>query len=128
MGLLSKLTGAPDKKITQTGLLGRGIITEVRPTGTTIESGNSLPQRVCLFTVEVSLDRKEPYLATCKQRFPEIELPRIQPGFTTVAVRANPDDLTQIVLDLGTEPPRPGCTSPPGRWRTISRASTPSWA
>jgi hypothetical protein len=105
MGLLSKMTGAPDKKILQTGLLGRGIITEVRPTGTTIQSGGSLPQRVCLFTVEVSLDRREPYMATCKQRFSEISLARIQPGFTTVAVRANPDDLSQIVLDFETEPP-----------------------
>jgi|SRR5215472_10345167 len=105
MGLLNKITGAPDKKIMQSGLLGRGIITEVVPTGTTIESGGSLPQRVCVFTVEVSLDRREPYMATCKQRFPEIGLARIQPGFTTVAVRANPVDLTQIVLDFNTEPP-----------------------
>ena len=105
MGILNKITGGPDKKLLQTGLLGRGIITEVRPTGTTIESGGSLPQRVCLFTVEVSLDRREPYMATCKQRFPEIALARIQPGFTTVAVRANPVDLTQIVLDFNTEPP-----------------------
>jgi hypothetical protein len=77
----------------------------VRPTGTTFQSGNGLVQRVCLFTVEVSLDRRDPYMATCKQRFPEIELARINPGNTTVAVRANPADLTQIVLDLATEPP-----------------------
>jgi hypothetical protein len=105
MGILNKITGGPDKKLLQTGLLGRGIITEVRPTGTTFQSGNGLVQRVCLFTVEVSLDNRAPYMATCKQRFPEIELARIQPGNTTVAVRANPDDLAQIVLDLATEPP-----------------------
>ena len=105
MGLLNKITGGPDKKLLETGLLGRGIITEVRPTGTTFQSGNGLVQRVCLFTVEVSLDRKPPYMATCKQRFPEIEIARIDPGNTTVAVRANPDDLTQIVLDLATDPP-----------------------
>ena len=105
MGILRKITGAPDKKLLETGLLGRGIITEVRPTGTTFQSGNGLVQRVCLFTVEVSLDRRDPYMATCKQRFPEIEIARIQPGNTTVAVRADPDDLTQIVLDLATDPP-----------------------
>jgi hypothetical protein len=105
MGFLSKFTGAPDKKIMQSGLIGRGIITEVRPTGTTIEAGGSMVQRVCVFTVEVSLDNKAPYMATCKQRFPEIALARIQPGLTTVAVRANADDLTQIVLDFNTEPP-----------------------
>jgi hypothetical protein len=105
MGILSKFTGAPDKKLLQTGLLGRAIITDVTLTGTTIQSGNGLNQRVCLFTVEVSLDRKAPYTATCKQRIPEIQIPRIQLGNTTVTVRANPDDLTQIALDFATEPP-----------------------
>jgi hypothetical protein len=105
MGLLSKITGGADKKLLQAGLLGRGIITEVKPTGTTIQAGNGLTQRVCVFTVEVSLDDRPPYMASCKQRFPEIELARIQPGNTTVAVRANPADLTQIALDLATDPP-----------------------
>src|SRR6202007_2739572 len=105
MGLLSKITGGPDKKLLETGLLGRGIITDVRPTGTTLEVGNGLVQRVCVFTVEVSLDRKAPYTATCKQRIPELQLPQIQPGNTTVAVRANPADPAQIALDFATEPP-----------------------
>jgi len=105
MGLLRKITGGPDKKLLETGLLGRGIITEVKPTGTTLQSGNGLVQRVCVFTVEVSLDCKPPYMATCKQRFPEIELARIQPGNTTLAVRVNPDDPDQIVLDFSAEPP-----------------------
>ncbi len=105
MGILSKLTGGPDKKLLATGLLGRGIIIDVQLTGTTIQSGNGLVQRVCLFTVEVSLDGRDPYTAMCKQRMPEIQLPMIQPGNTTVAVRANPDELTQIALDFTTEPP-----------------------
>ena len=105
MGLLSKITGGPDKKLLETGLLGRGIITGVTPTGTTIQSGNGLVQRICLFTVEVSLDGKAPYTATCKQRIPEIQIPQIQPGGTTVAIRANPAELTQIALDFSTEPP-----------------------
>lgn len=105
MGLLSKITGGPDKKLLENGLLGRGIITEVRLTGTQIQAGGGLEQRVCVFTVEVSLDGRAPYLATCRQRFPEIHLAQIQPGMTTLAVRVNPDDLTQIALDLGTEPP-----------------------
>jgi hypothetical protein len=77
----------------------------VRMTGTTVRTGNGLVQRVCVFSVEVSLDNQAPYMATCKQRFPEIGLARIQPGNTTLAVRVNPDDLTQIVLDLDTDPP-----------------------
>lgn len=105
MGLLNKITGGADKKLLQTGLLGRGIITELKLTGTTIQTGNGLVQRSCIFTVEVSLDGKDPYTATCKQRIPEIEIPRIQPGATAVAVRANPDELTQIALDFATDPP-----------------------
>jgi hypothetical protein len=104
MGFLKNLTGGPDKKLLETGLLGRGIITDYQPTGTVITTGG-LPQRVCLFNVEVSLDNRAPYMASCKQRFPELELARINPGNTTVAVRANPDDPTQIALDLNTEPP-----------------------
>jgi hypothetical protein len=105
MGLLSKMTGGPDKKLLATGLIGRGIITDIQPTGTTMEIGNGLVQRVCVFTVEVSLDRQAPYTATCRQRIPEIHLPQVQLGNTTVAVRANPADLTQIALDFATEPP-----------------------
>jgi hypothetical protein len=104
MGLLSKITGGADKKLLATGLLGRAIITDVRPTGTTLEAGNGV-QRVCVFTMEVSLDHKAPYTATCKQRIPEILIPQIQLGNTTVAVRANPAELTQIALDFATEAP-----------------------
>jgi hypothetical protein len=105
MGLLRKITGGPDKKVLATGLPARGVIADFKLTGTTLQSGNGLVQRICLFTVEVSLDGTAPYMATCKQRIPEIQIPQIQRGATTVAVRANPDDLTQIVLDFSAEPP-----------------------
>ena len=80
MGLFSKMTGGPDKKLLETGLLGRGIITDLQLTGTTLQTGNGLVQRTCIFTLEVSLDGKDPYTATCKQRMPEIEIAQIQPG------------------------------------------------
>jgi hypothetical protein len=105
MGLLRKMTGGADKKLLETGLPGRGIITEVKLSGTTIQSGNGLVQRKCTFTVEVSLDDRDPYIATCSQRIPEIQIPQIQPGATTVAVRADPNDITQIALDFTTAPP-----------------------
>ena len=113
MGLLSKITGGVDKKLLETGLPGRGIITDVKLTGTTLQTGNGLVQRTCVFTLEVSLDGKDPYTATCKQRIPEIELPQIQPGNSTVAVRANPDDLSQVVIDFSSEPPE--VTTPAGQ-------------
>src|ERR1039458_2090913 len=105
MGLLNKLTGGTETKLLETGLLGRGTIVDLQLTGTTVRSGNGLVQRACVFTVEVALDGKEPYTATCKQRIPEIQIPQIQPGGTFVGVRANPDALTQIALDFSTEPP-----------------------
>jgi hypothetical protein len=99
------MTGGADKKLLQTGILGRAIITELQLTGTTVQSNNGLVQRKCRFTVEVSLDGQAPYMASCTQRIPEIQIPQIQPGNTTVAVRANPEDQTQIALDFATEPP-----------------------
>jgi hypothetical protein len=105
MGLLRKLTGGTDKKLLETGLLGQGLITDIRVTGTTVQTGNGLVQRSCVFTVQVSLDGKEPYKATCKQRIPEVQIPQFKPGQTTAAVRVNPDDPSDIVLDLATPPP-----------------------
>jgi hypothetical protein len=99
------MTGGTDKKLLQTGLLGRAIITDLQLTGTTVQSNNGLVQRKCRFTVEVSLDGQAPYMASCTQRIPEIQIPQIQPGNTTVAVRADPEDQTQIALDFATEPP-----------------------
>ena len=105
MGLFSKLSGGPDKKLLETGVPGRGIITEVKLTGTTLQSGNGLVQRTCIFTLEVSLDGKEPYTATAKQRFPEVQLSQIDPGNTTVCVRANPDNPEEIAIDFDNPPP-----------------------
>jgi hypothetical protein len=100
MGLFSKLTGGADKKLLETG-----IITDLKLTGTTLQSGNGLVQRTCIFTLEVSLDGKDPYTATCKQRFPEVQIPQIDVGNTTVCVRANPDNLEQIAIDFDNPPP-----------------------
>jgi hypothetical protein len=105
MGLLRKLTGGTDKKLLETGLLGQGLITDIKVTGTTVQTGNGLVQRSCVFTVQVTLDGKEPYVATCKQRILEVQIPQFSPGSTTVAVRVNPEDPTDIALDLATAPP-----------------------
>ncbi len=105
MGLFSKLTGGPDKKLLETGLLGRGIIADLKLTGTTLQTGNGLVQRTCIFTIEVHLDNQDPYNATCKQRMTEIEIPQIQVGSTMVAVRVNPEDHSQIAIDFNTPPP-----------------------
>src|ERR1700684_4459453 len=94
MGLLNKLTGGTDKKLLQTGILGQGLITDMKLTGTTVQTGNGLVQRACIFTVQVSLDGKEPYTATCKQRIADVQIPQFQAGSTVVAVRVSPEDPT----------------------------------
>jgi hypothetical protein len=105
MGLFSKLTGGADKKLLETGLPGRGIITDLKLTGTTLQSGNGLVQRTCIFTLEVSLDGKDPYTATVKQRFPEVQIPQIDLGNTTVCVKANPENLEEVAIDFDSPPP-----------------------
>ncbi len=105
MGLLRKLTGGEDKKLLQTGLLGRGVILGVQPGTTTLQMGNGLVGRVCTFSVQVTLDGKRPYEASCRQRIPEIQIPQFQPGATVVAVRVDPENDANIALDLGTAPP-----------------------
>jgi hypothetical protein len=105
MGLFKKLTGGIDQKLLETGVLGRGVILGVRPSGTTLQSGNGLVERKCEFQVEVTLDGQAPYEATCTQRIPEVYLPQFQPGASVVAVRVDPQDPSKIVLDLASEAP-----------------------
>jgi hypothetical protein len=107
MGLFSKvrqLSGTPSRDLLEHGMLGRGIITAVKQTG--VSTGVDFdPSHVCVFTVEVSLDNTARYIATCRQSIRATILPQLLGGGATVAVRVNPDDHTQIVLDLATEPP-----------------------
>jgi hypothetical protein len=105
VGLFKKLTGGVDEKLLQTGALARGTIMGVRPSGTTLQSGNGLVERKCEFQVQVTLDGQAPYEATCTQRVPEVYLPQFQPGASVVAVRVDPQDRSRIVLDLASEPP-----------------------
>jgi hypothetical protein len=107
MGLFKKLrqaTGSVPRKLLEEGLLGRGIITEVRQTG--VSTGADFnPAHVCVFTVEVQLDNEPRYMATCRQAVMATVLPQLISGQVTVAVRVNPEDHSEIALSLGEEPP-----------------------
>jgi hypothetical protein len=105
MGFLKKLTGGTDTKLLATGLPGRGVILSVTPTGTTMQMGGGMVERACQFKVQVTLDQQPPYEATCKQRVAEVYIPQFQPGASVVAVRANPANLSEIMLDFEHEPP-----------------------
>ena len=105
MGFLRKLTGGTDTKLLQTGLPGRGVILSVTPSGTTVQMGGGMVERACQFRVQVTLDGRAPYEATCKQRVAEVYIPQFQPGSSVVAVRANPENLAEIAVDFEHEPP-----------------------
>jgi hypothetical protein len=105
MGLLKKLTGGTNKDVLATGLPGRGLILEVRPHRTTVRVMGGLTERVCAFRVEVSLDNRPRYEATCEQRVPEVYIPQLSAHNAVVAVRVNADRLDEIVLDLENEAP-----------------------
>ena len=118
MGMFKKLkgmTGTPSQDLLQNGLLGRGAIVNVQETGVSVGHGDMDPHRVCVFTVEVTLDNQDPYQATCRQAVRLEQLPLFQPGKTLVAVRVNPNDPQEIALDLATEPPSVTVKRDPGR-------------
>ena len=117
MGMFKKLkgmTGSPSQDVLEHGLLGRGAIVNVQETGVSVGHGDMDPHRVCVFTVEVTLDNQDPYQATCRQAVRLELLPQLQPGKTLVAVRVNPNDPQEIALDLNSEPPSVTVTRDPG--------------
>src|SRR3954449_6909235 len=107
MGLFNKLrqaTGSVSRKLLEEGLLGQGIITDIRQTS--VSTGADFnPSHVCVFTVEVSLDNVPRYTAECRQAVLATVLPQLLNPGTTVAVRVNPDDHSEIALSLGEQPP-----------------------
>ncbi len=108
MGLFSKIKEATNlvsgKDNIEDARVGRGIITNVELTGSSITIG-TIEQYVCRITVEVALDDTERYLAVCKQKLPVWTISQIQPGGTTVAVRVDPADANHIAIDWDTPAP-----------------------
>src|SRR5207302_3963406 len=96
--------GSPSKQLLQTGLMGRGIIMNVQQTSVSIGPDFD-PSHVCVFTIEVALDNTPRYTATCRQAVSAMLLPQLMSGEATVAVRVNPNDHSEIAMDLATAPP-----------------------
>ena len=105
MGLFSKLKEATSLVSGNTDIpgarLGRGIITDVQLTGSSITIG-AIEQYVCRITVEVALDDTERYTAVCKQKMPAWTIAQVQPGQTAVAVKVSPTDPQQVAIDWDT--------------------------
>jgi hypothetical protein len=98
------LTGTVDPDLLTNGLLGRGLITSVEKTGTSVGSKQD-PRPVCLFGVEVTLDNAAPFAAQIRQSVPLADVPQYVPGQTFVAVRVDPADHTRVAMDRSQEPP-----------------------
>jgi len=102
---LSNLTGCVDAEVLKSGIPAQAVVLAVRPTGTTVEIGNGLVERVCEFAVQVFPDGAPEYRTTVRQRMPEIFLAQIQPGTTRVAAKVHPQDQNRIALDFAAPPP-----------------------
>jgi hypothetical protein len=116
MGFLSRAASAMghvDKGLLRDGLLARGHVTECRRTA--VSTGNQVQSVICNLTVEVALEDRPVYTATCKHPIQIPYLPQFESGLATVAVRVDPEDRQRIALDLATEvpPPRDGTTDAP---------------
>jgi hypothetical protein len=107
MGLFKKmreLGGGVSKDLMENGLLGRGIITGIQQTS--VSTGVDFdPSHVCVFTMEVALDNVPRYTATCRQAVKATVLPQLAAPGTTVAVRVNPNDHSEVAIDLSQAPP-----------------------
>jgi hypothetical protein len=113
MGLFKKIkqaAGGTDKELLSSGLLGRGVVTQVQLTGTVVTIGVE-QYRVCELTVQVFLDGQQPYIAAARQRLPIHVLAQIQGA--VVAVRVSPQDPQQIAIDLASEAPVVTLGEPP---------------
>jgi hypothetical protein len=100
---ISGLAGTPSHALLSRGLLGRGVLTEVKQTGVSIGPEWDR-RRVLAFTVEVAVDRMPTYTASCRQSIKPAMLPKLIAGMT-VPVRVDRRERSAIAIDLKTSPP-----------------------
>jgi hypothetical protein len=108
VGLFKKVTGAAghvDHRLIERGLLARGVVTECNRTA--FSTGNQVGSVVCDLVVTVDLPGHAPYVARCKHPIQIPYLSQFESGQGAVAVRVDPDDLTNIALDLEHDVPAP---------------------
>lgn len=99
------LTGGVDQTLLATGVLARGEILGLVPSGTTVTIGNGLEERNCTFTLRVLMDGQQPFDATVAQRVQEVWIPQLQQPGSVVAVRVDPADHSRVAIDFSQQPP-----------------------
>ncbi len=102
--------GAVDKNLLAKGILARGEVVSVEPTGMSWGGGghygSSSSTTVCKVTVKVvGLKGHEPYEATALVPIGDAYIPEFQQPGATIAVRVNPTDPTDIAYDLEHDAP-----------------------
>jgi hypothetical protein len=96
------------------GLLGRGEIQDVQVTGSSVQTGGSPPEQICVFQMLVYLDDTPPFPAQVRKRVPVYALANITPGQSVVAVRVDPNDHSRVGIDLSVPPPVVRLSKTPG--------------
>jgi hypothetical protein len=99
------LTGKVDKKLLADGVLGRGRVLSIEQTGVKRAAqgpggtGGPVTQIVCVVTLEVTLEGRPPYEATCRQMLGVGMIQLLVPG-AMVVVHADPDDPAKVAIDV----------------------------
>jgi hypothetical protein len=104
MGFFGNLIGQADDGILQTGILGRGEVTNVELTGMSMQMGGGIVERKANITLTVFIDNTPSYQAVAVQRIQEIMLPQLAGG-AVVPVRVDPKDHSKVYLDFASELP-----------------------
>lgn len=120
------ITSGTDRQLLSTGLLGRGLITSIEQTNTTVGSRQTLNyQVVCDITLEVTLTGRPPYSAALQQGVRMDALASTTAGETVVVVRVDPNDATCVVIDYAlTLVPTSTEPTVSGPWSQASKSVT----
>ena len=109
MGFMDKIRavgGGVSPDLMNNGVLARGEVISVQPTGMTVSHGNdALGKQVCNIALNVTMDDTPPFTATCHQGVPILSLQALMSGGAVVAVRVNPQNPQEIAIDFDSEPP-----------------------
>src|SRR5262245_47138971 len=108
MGFFGKLVGTPDSEVMSSPLVGRGELLGVQQGNVTVSRRKHDPNAEikCTFSLKVLLDLQPPYQAEAVQRIRALDLPRLVPGATVVAVRVHQQDRSKIAIDFSIPPPK----------------------
>lgn len=97
--------GGADAELIKNGLIGRGEVTSLSASGTTVTIMNGLEERTCTMTLNVMLDGQQPFQATVTQRVQEVYIPQLSSGAAVVTVRVDAADHSKVAIDFATPVP-----------------------